>query len=160
MHKSTENQLLVYLAVTVWISCLTNFTTITLDLYPVTFTSNVACKLMSFGNVSAISSSLVMVFILTIDRFFTVYEPFQTWKLTPLRCKLFTAGLFALTCGSSIPHLFMAEVKEIDLQIIEANVTFKGHQCEITVTGDFCWLSTASYIVKIVDVALILQAPS
>ncbi|KAH3858799.1 hypothetical protein DPMN_101435 [Dreissena polymorpha] len=155
MHKSTANQLLVYLSVTDWIASLVSATTITYDLYQVRFTSDVACKLMIFCNVCAISCSLAMVFIVTIDRFLTVYEPFPTWKFTPFHCKLFTAGLFAFTCGSSIPDFLVAGVEEVNVQIIEANVTLKGHNCGIPDTGEFFWLSKVFYIVKIVDFALI-----
>ncbi|KAH3737815.1 hypothetical protein DPMN_044410 [Dreissena polymorpha] len=156
MHQSTANQLMVYLSVTDWITSVTYLTTIPLNLYPRTFSSDVACKLIFFCNVSAFSCSLVMVFLVTIDRFLTVYEPFSTWKFTPFRCKLITAGFIAITCGSTIPDLLMAQVREIDVQSIEANVTVKGHQCGKSEQGELLLLEKISNLFKIVCFVSIL----
>ncbi|KAH3805676.1 hypothetical protein DPMN_133982 [Dreissena polymorpha] len=124
-----------------------------------TYTNVAACKLQGFLNHVFVSNSLLLLFILALDRYFSIGNT-SKWKSLFARRKTVMCNIVCtsgLSICLSIRELFFFDVVPKDFTVAE-NVTVKGNRCMITSEKRLTKIANAFNIIDFILILVIITA--
>ncbi|KAH3773217.1 hypothetical protein DPMN_174574 [Dreissena polymorpha] len=93
-----------------------------------TFESEYLCKLINFTGNASVAVSVLLVFLIGVDRFFTMYLNATKLKLTLTWTKLLNVGCYIVGLINAIPDYFLADTVDFDV-IFKTNFTLTIKHC-------------------------------
>ncbi|KAH3805760.1 hypothetical protein DPMN_134067 [Dreissena polymorpha] len=155
--KSTATLVLTALSGNDWICSIVLLSSTAGLVHSMTYTHVAACKLQGFLNHIFVKNSTLLLFILALDRYFSICK-ISKWKSLfaerkTVVCKIIcTTGLSILF---SIRELVFFEVGPIDFTIAD-NITVIGNRCMITREKRLAKISTAFEIIDFILILVIM----
>ncbi|KAH3805764.1 5-hydroxytryptamine receptor 1D-like [Dreissena polymorpha] len=125
--------------------------------HSMTYTNVAACKLQGFLNHVFVMNSMLLLFILALDRYFSICQT-SKWKSLFARRKPVVCNIVCNTGLSilfSIRELVFFKVEPIDF-IVAENVTVMGNHCMITREKRLANIATAFNIIDFIVILVIM----
>ncbi|KAH3825307.1 hypothetical protein DPMN_127181 [Dreissena polymorpha] len=124
----TSNFLLASLSFVDCFACLClSLNTVTL-FKTATFESEYLCKLISFTGNASVAASVLLVFLICVDRLFTICLNATKLKLTLTWAKFLNVGCYIVGMLNAIPDYFLTDTVDFDV-IIKTNLTVTIKHC-------------------------------
>ena len=153
--KRTNSTLLIIVLAMIDLStCIVLFNQIISIRYTFTFTSQTGCKIMVFLSYSFLTSSVLIMFLICIERHRKLCRPFG-WQFSLRSCKWTIAGLIALANIWSARHIPILAVVTLNLTTIDGEV-INGYYCENTRDENLSVIKTLSHTSDTVFIFIVI----
>ncbi|KAH3780142.1 hypothetical protein DPMN_157952 [Dreissena polymorpha] len=152
--KSTTNLIFAILSFADLFTCMILFSTTAPIFYSYTFNNALACKIIMYASNAWVATSFLVIFLLGVDRFLTVYMPITNWKLTSKSAILSAVGILLFSSGMCVPDFMTAEITRFDVRVND-NVTLAAEQCVNADPGKNKHLKKFFSMIKVAIVSIV-----
>ncbi|XP_045156302.2 tyramine receptor Ser-2-like [Mercenaria mercenaria] len=153
--KTTTNNLITYLAVTDFVTCIVFCDEIIELCFTITFKDVIGCKFMYFTNHTLVVGSAFILTLISVDRFRKICRR-QSWQLTVLTARICVGVLLFLSFLLSVRDFVILDVVQVNLTSPAQNKSIPGYYCTHTRDGDMKTTVTAFQLIDLATFIIVI----